>query len=92
MSNMLERLPSVEEMIAALSSPVGPEVGQTETVGVDELSVEDMIREMFSMMKTHHTENNVSLGGVRAQDTNYNSTTATYDGLPVTMQYNGGVI
>jgi hypothetical protein len=59
MSSMLERLPTVEEMMIALSSPVVPEVSKREDVM--ELSTDDMIKEMFTMMNT--LQNNGIQGG-----------------------------
>lgn len=47
---MLENLPTVEEMVAALSSPIVPETATTSQQ--TEMSVEDMIREMFVMMRS----------------------------------------
>lgn len=56
MSQMFRQLPSVQEMIDALSSPIIPasakEAVTTSESSEKELSVEEMIREMFSMMKS----------------------------------------
>lgn len=86
--SMLE-FPTFEQMQAALSSPVAPVTSYREDDM--EMSTDDMIREMFSMMREHHTEKeSISTGsGVRARDSSYNSSTDTYDGLPATTLYNG---
>ena len=46
---MLENLPTVDEMIAALSSPIVPEKPKAQ---MDELSVDDMIKEIFMKVMT----------------------------------------
>jgi hypothetical protein len=86
--SMLENLPTVEEMMLALSSPVSPSTSfRDDDI---ELSTEDMIREMFKMMTVHGNTVNVGTGsGMRARDSSYDSSTDTYDGLPTTSQYNG---
>lgn len=48
---MLENLPTVDEMIAALSSPIVPD--STPEVEMNEPSVEDMIKEIFYTMKAN---------------------------------------
>ena len=50
---MLENLPTVEEMMIALSSPMNPEPRSDAAAEIEvqaELSVEDMIKEIFNMM------------------------------------------
>lgn len=50
---MLERygkLPSVDDMMAALASPIIPK-SSTEVESEMQLSTDEMIREMFSMMR-----------------------------------------
>ncbi len=80
------KLPSVEDMMAALASPVVPKsASRSEDM---EMSTEEMIKEMFRMMSGHHTNVGVT-SGQRARDSSYNSSTDTYDGLPATSQYNG---
>lgn len=87
--SQLERLPTVEEMISALSSPIVPETRSTQQQG--ELSVDDMIREIW-MHTTRPHNVNASVGGRIGRDSSYNSSTDTYDGLPTTSQYNGNGI
>ncbi len=52
--SMLESLPTVEEMMIALSSPVVPNgqasVGSISEVAAAELSTDDMIKEIFNML------------------------------------------
>lgn len=84
--SMLDRLPTVSEMIAALESPVSP---KTQSREADmNLSTDDMIREMFSILKGNSQSVGVS-AGPRARDSSYNSMSDTYNGLPATSQYNG---
>jgi hypothetical protein len=47
---MLENLPSVEEMMIALSSPVIPEASKDKQADEMQLSTDDMIKEIFAMM------------------------------------------
>ena len=47
--SMLERLPTVDEMIAALSSPVVPSTNTQEAV---ELSTDEMVRAIFEKIMT----------------------------------------
>ncbi len=47
---MLENLPSVEEMIAALSSPLNPSESTEKRAEEMQLSTDDMIKEIFVMM------------------------------------------
>ena len=51
---MLENLPSVEEMMIALSSPIVPDGEAPIGASADEmkLSTDDMIREIFNMMQS----------------------------------------
>lgn len=49
--SMLENMPSVDEMIAALSSPVVPKKEEIkEGAASMQLSTEDMIKEIFNML------------------------------------------
>ena len=77
MSQTLEVLPTVEEMMIALSSPVVPD-GNAMTereIQLDEISVEDMIREMYAMIKSTG-ENTTVIGG-----TGGGGAAGTYDGI-----------
>ena len=51
---ILDRLPTVDEMIEALSSPVVPNGDAPVGISADEmqLSTDDMIREIFNMMQS----------------------------------------
>ena len=51
LNNAGGNLPSMEEMIAALSSPVVPK-GAERIQKESELSTDDMIKEIFSMLKS----------------------------------------
>jgi hypothetical protein len=93
---MLE-FPTFEQMVDALSSPIVPIASSKNVMreGEMEMTTEDMIREMFSMMKEKHSDipnvgTNGQLPTAAGLDSSYNSSTATYDGLPATMLYNGG--
>lgn len=55
------KLPSVDDMMAALASPVVPK-GATEVEHEMQLSTDDMIKEMFTMIK-NQTYNNPGDGG-----------------------------
>lgn len=57
MSQTLEKLPTVEEMMIALSSPVVPEgeAAVGERAADMQLTTDDMIREIFSMMQSLQT-------------------------------------
>ncbi len=82
---MLENLPTVEQMMEALSSPISPTDKSHE---LDNLSVDEMIREIYRHIKMPQTVQ-ASVGGRLGRDSSYNSSTDTYNGLPVTSQYNG---
>ncbi len=88
---MYGKLPSVEDMMAALASPIVPK-SSMEVSDEMTLSTDEMIREIFSMMKGHGgVGTNGQLPTAAALDSSYDSSTATYDGLPRTMNYNGGI-
>jgi len=94
--SMLE-FPTFEQMVDALSSPIVPvstaSNKQTMLEGEMEMTTDDMIREMFSIIKQSQVPNvgtNGQLPTAAGLDSSYNSSTATYDGLPATMLYNGG--
>lgn len=95
----LGRLPNFAEMQAALSSPVVPPSALADSKGNAvrdaemELTAEEMLREIFNMMKSQHQGigTNGQLPTAASLDSSYNSSTATYDGLPRTMNYNGGI-
>jgi hypothetical protein len=94
---MLE-FPTFEQMVDALSSPIVPIASasnrQTMREGEMEMTTEDMIREMFSMMKQSQNPavgTNGQLPTAATLESSYNSVSATYDGLPATMNYNGGI-
>lgn len=95
----LGRLPNFEEMQAALSSPVVPPSALTRKPGLEsedmELTADEMLKQIFQMVKSQHQNLNIGTNGqiptAAALDSSYNSSTATYDGLPRTMNYNGGI-
>ena len=104
--SMLE-FPTFEEMVAVMNSPSSPPspmdfADSLNTVESEmELSSEEMIREIFSMMKSMTSKDDLEHEGVQignggkatapnANDT-YNSNTSTYDGGVAGMTYNGGM-
>lgn len=56
------RLPTVDEMVAALASPIVP-LSSTKVETEMQLSTDDMIKEMFSMMQNMTYNNPGSSGG-----------------------------
>jgi len=99
MFDELGRLPNFDEMVAALSSPVVPPAAVAAEANPYaeeemELSSEDMIREIFTMMRHSQKSPEPAFMGqlptAAGLDSSFNSATATYDGLPKTMNYNGG--
>lgn len=102
--SMLE-FPTFEEMVAVMNGPTAPaspidhatEISDPSTELQMEMSTDDMIREMFSMMRKMHgadSSKGVQIGnGGKANAANlstaYDSNTSTYDGGVATMLYNG---
>ena len=98
--SMLERfgrLPTVNEMIAALDSPiVPPSALDAADILADDamLSTDDMIREIFNMMKNRddlHITGSGS-GGGGSGGISYDSALFDYAGAMQPLNYNGGAI
>lgn len=104
--SMLE-FPTFEEMVAVMNSPSSPPspmdfAGVLDTEEYEmELTTDEMVREIFSMMKSMTSKDDLEHEGVQignggkatapnANDT-YNSNTSTYDGGVAGMTYNGGM-
>lgn len=88
MSMVLNNLPSVEDMIAALASPVVP----TNVEEQGELSVEEMIKEIYKKMVLPQQVNIAMTGGGSGgstPDLTYDSSSYDYNGTPQAIPYNG---
>ena len=94
---MMDKLPSLDELQTAMSSPVVPYLASLEDEAASdiELSADEMLRsiyEMVSKMQEHDPKAETGPRPGALVDSSYNSSTHDYNGNAMSIPYNGGAL